>query len=224
MHRRNLFRRTLLERWADWQRTRTPWACLAGLSFFVLALSHFVFERWFLMPPCEECVYIRLAFFTIMVGALIALIRPQLLMLRLIAYLQGCWGALYGVWHAQTLMGIHAALRSSDPMALFGVKNCSLTPDFPWGLPLADRFPALFLPKGPCGADLPVVPAGTVLGDLQGSLIGMIQEAGGWYLIPSLRWGSMADCAMILFVAILGWLLSAFFAECLAKTLMRRGF
>ena len=55
----------------------------------------------------------------------------------------------------------------------------------------------LFQPTGDCGYDLPEVPVGAILSPLQRMLITMYQEAGGWYLIPSKAWGSMAECTLV---------------------------
>ena len=217
MHRKNLFRRTRLERFVGWMQGRGPWLWFIVGSVAVLAISHFVFQRWFLMPPCEECVYIRFAFFALAVGALIPLLTPRFFVMRLLGYIAGFAASAYGIFHALTLMAIHSALRSSDPTALFGVKMCSLTPAFPFELPFDAYLPALFKPEGPCGADVPVVPPETVLGDWQASVIAQIQDAGGWYLFPWWQTGSMAECALVIFALVFLWLLSAVLLEGFAK-------
>lgn len=205
MHRKYLFRRTPAERLADWQRTRSPWTWIFAICVFLLALSHFVFEKWLLMPPCEQCVYIRFAFFTMALGALFPIVFPRSAVMRLIGYAQGIAASIYGIHASWTLITIHRALHSNDPTALFSVKGCSLTPHYPFDLPMAQWFPQLFQPSGPCGVDLPVVMPGTELGAWQADIIGFINEAGGWYLIPPLEAGTMAECAFLAFSVALFW-------------------
>ena len=55
----------------------------------------------------------------------------------------------------------------------------------------------LVLPTGDCGYDNSDVPLGTVLSPLQESIINMYNDAGGWYLIPSMKFMSMAQCCLL---------------------------
>lgn len=213
----SLFIRTPWERLGLWQRTRTPWGLMGLLSVLVLTVSHLVFQQWLLMPPCEECVYIRFAFFVMATGALFTVIAPERLGLRLTGYGLIVSAAVDGIAHCITLMNIHTALHSGNPGALFGVKLCSLTPQFPGGLPLHEWWPALFQPGGPCGADTPVVPPDAVLGEWRQSVIDGILDAGGWYLFPHWQIGTMAECAAMLFLVTAGWTLTAMAADLFAR-------
>ena len=63
--------------------------------------------------------------------------------------------------------------------------------------------PDWFLPTGDCGYDNSDVPLGTVLSPLQESIIQMYSDAGGWYLIPSMKFMSMAQCCLLGFAVAL---------------------
>ena len=67
----------------------------------------------------------------------------------------------------------------------------------PFGLPLEKWAPDWFLPTGDCGYDNSDVPLGTVLSPLQESIINMYNDAGGWYLIPPMKFMSMAQCCLL---------------------------
>ena len=51
------------------------------------------------------------------------------------------------------------------------------------------------MPTGDCGYDSPMVPDGAVLSDLQKSIVDLY--ADGWYLVPSSKFMSMADCTLL---------------------------
>ena len=77
------------------------------------------------------------------------------------------------------------------------VRHAGLQPHYPFGLPLEKWAPDWFLPTGDCGYDNSDVPLGTVLSPLQESIINMYNDAGGWYLIPPMKFMSMAQCCLL---------------------------
>lgn len=95
------------------------------------------------------------------------------------------------------LIGIHDAVHSDDPMAMFGMQGCSTEPHFPFGLPLEKWAPAWFQPTGDCGYDAPVVPDGATLSSLQQWFIELYQSSDGWYLIPAWKFMDMASCCLL---------------------------
>ena len=112
----------------------------------------------------------------------------------------------YGIYRiicSVKLSDIHHAIHSDDLDALFGMQGCSLEPHYPFGLPLEKWAPDWFLPTGDCGYDNSDVPMGTVLSPLQESIIQMYSDAGGWYLIPSMKFMSMAQCCLLGFIVAL---------------------
>ncbi|MBF0928916.1 MAG: disulfide bond formation protein B, partial [Campylobacter concisus] len=96
------------------------------------------------------------------------------------------------IMYSVKLAKIHDAVHGDDP---FGVQGCSTEPHYPFGLPLEKWAPDWFMPTGDCGYDSPMVPDGAVLSDLQKSIVDLY--ADGWYLVPSSKFMSMADCTLL---------------------------
>ena len=153
-----------VEKMAKFQDSRFPWALLVFVSVALVVIAHSLFQNYAYMPPCEQCVYIRFAF----------------------------WGAVQGIMYSVKLAKIHEAVHGDDP---FGVQGCSTEPHYPFGLPLEKWAPDWFMPTGDCGYDSPMVPDGAVLSDLQKSIVDLY--ADGWYLVPSSKFMSMADCTLL---------------------------
>ena len=125
-------------------------------------------------------------------GGLVAIINPKNLLLAAVGYLLAFWGAIQGIMYSVKLAKIHDAVHGDDP---FGVQGCLTEPHYPFGLPLERWAPDWFLPTGDCGYDNPLVPEGVTLSDFQKYLVDLYGD--GWYLIPSSKFMSMADCTLI---------------------------
>ncbi len=151
------------------------------------------------MKPCEQCVYIRFGFLVVALGALITVINPKNLILKLVGLVVSVYGAVYGLMCSFKLSSIHHAIHGDDMEAVFGMQGCSLEPKYPFGLPLEKWAPDWFLPTGDCGYDTAVVPDGTVLSSAQQFLINMYNSADSWYLIPAWKFMSMAQCCILAF-------------------------
>ena len=156
---------------------------IAILSASLVLIAHNVFQVWLYMKPCEQCVYIRFAFLCMTFGCLFPIVFPKSLACRIISYVCGVYGCIYGIMCSLKLDSIHRAIHSDDLDAMFGMQGCSLT--------------------GDCGYDNSDVPMGTVLSPLQESIINMYNDAGGWYLIPSMKFMSMAQCCLLGFTVAL---------------------
>ena len=177
---------------AKFQDSRFPWALLAFVSVALVVIAHSLFQNYAYMPPCEQCVYIRFAFLCMALGGVIAIINPKNLLFALVGYVFAFWGAVQGIMYSVKLAKIHDAVHGDDP---FGVQGCSTEPHYPFGLPLEKWAPDWFMPTGDCGYDSPMVPDGAVLSDLQKSIVDLY--ADGWYLVPSSKFMSMADCTLL---------------------------
>lgn len=195
-----------------WQDARSPWILMAAISLFMIILAHSVFQIWLYMRPCEQCVYIRFAFFCMAFGGIVAAINPKIVALKLVGYLFAFWGIIQGIGYSIKLNKIHHAAHSDNP---FGVQGCSAEPTFPFKLPLDRWFPEWFLPTGDCGFDNPIVPDNVVLSSLQKAIIDFYQD--GWYLWPPSHFMNMAQaclitfgvCLVFLIIAALCWLTTA---------------
>lgn len=182
---------SVISKIASWQSSRFVWLLMAFLSIGLVILAHSLFQKYLYMPPCEQCVYIRFAFLCMAIGGIIAAINPKNLAFLILGYLFAFWGAVQGIVYSLKLAKIHHAVHGDDP---FGVQGCSTEPSYPFGLPLHELAPDWFLPTGDCGYDSPIVPDNAVLSDIQKSLIELY--ADGWYLVPSQKFLSMADCTL----------------------------
>ena len=183
---------SFFKKMAKFQDSRFPWALLAFVSVALVVIAHSLFQNYAYMPPCEQCVYIRFAFLCMALGGVIAMINPKNLIFALVGYLFAFWGAVQGIMYSVKLAKIHEAVHGDDP---FGVQGCSTEPHYPFGLPLEKWAPDWFMPTGDCGYDSPMVPDGAVLSDLQKSIVDLY--ADGWYLVPSSKFMSMADCTLL---------------------------
>lgn len=183
----------------NWSEMRWPWALIIFLSCLLVVIAHNVFQIWLYMKPCEQCVYIRFAFLTIALGGLVIFINPKSLILKSVGLVLQVYGAVYGIMCSVKLNTIHHAVHSDSMDDVFGMQGCSLTPHYPFGLPLEKWAPDWFLPTGDCGYDTAVVPDGVVLSDAQRFLIDMYNSADSWYLIPQLKFMSMAQCCLLAF-------------------------
>lgn len=179
-------------------------------SLFLVFLAHFFFQIYLFMPPCEQCVYIRFAFFCMAIGGLVASIEPRKISLRAVGYIFGFGGSLQGIIYSYKLNLIHKAIRDNNP---FGLEGCSLAPTFPFSLPLDRWFPSLFLPAGDCGYDNPILPDEVKLSKIQQYFVNLYSD--GWYLFPSSHTINMAQCTFVVFLlsAIVLIFMSIFFIK-----------
>lgn len=182
---------------ADWQDSRWPWGIIAFAMVAMVLLAHYVFQDWMHMLPCEQCVYIRYGNIVMAIGAFLIAINPKLALLKIAGIGVFLYGLIYTMICSWKLMGIHDAVHSDDPMAMFGMQGCSTEPTYHFGLPLDKWAPDWFKQTGDCGYDAPVVPDGTQLGDFQRWLIEVYQASDGWYLFPQWKFMDMAECCML---------------------------
>ena len=127
---------------ADWQDSRWPWGIIAFAMIAMVLLAHYVFQDWMHMLPCEQCVYIRYGNLVMALGCIIAMINPKALWAKVVGYVISLYGLVYTIMCSWKLIGIHDAVHSDDPMAMFGMQGCSTEPHFPFGLPLEKWAPA----------------------------------------------------------------------------------
>jgi disulfide bond formation protein DsbB len=188
------FRSEPLKAVAELQDTRILWISLAAVSLFMVILAHSVFQIWLYMRPCEQCVYIRFAFFCMAFGGIVASINPKNIFLKIIGYLFAFWGAIQGIGYSLKLDKIHTAAHGDDP---FGVQGCNPEPTFPFKMPLDSWFPDWFKPTGDCGYDNPIVPDDAVLSSMQQMIVDFYKD--GWYLWPPSHFMNMAQACLITF-------------------------
>lgn len=215
---------SIKERLCRWQDTRKPWAILITVTISLTFIAHFLFQEYFFMEPCEQCVYIRFDMFVIAMGGMIALINPANNIIKIFSYSLAFYGIWLGLKHCLTLNHIHDAIHSENPFA--GVDGCRKIPIYPFNLPLHEWVPSWFLPTGECGMDSPVVPKNAYnnLDAFQKFFIGTPPDfengfySKGWYLIPSLNFMNMAICCLMAFLCCLIMLFAMFMSYVLNKS------
>ncbi|MCR4942062.1 MAG: protein-disulfide oxidoreductase DsbI [Campylobacter sp.] len=186
-----------------WQDERLVWIFMAIICVLLVVIAHSFFQKYLYMPPCEQCVYIRVAFLIIAVGGIIVAINPKNIVLKIFGYIFGFWGGIYGAKCSLKLSKIHDIMRADDADP-FGVLGCQLQPTHIFSLPLEKMAPQWFMPLGDCGKEDSILPEGVVLDPLQEFLINTYANAGGWYLLPSQKFLNMPECSLICFVLCLG--------------------
>lgn len=118
-------------------------------SWFLLLLSCLAFEATGLyfqhgmqLEPCVMCIYERVAFLGIAVAALIGLLAPRLLLVRLFALVIGLFSAVKGL-----LLALQHTDYQLNPAPW---NQCPLMVEFPTTLPLNKWLPQMFEAYGSC--------------------------------------------------------------------------
>lgn len=171
-------------------RAKILWL-VAIFCLFLVVFAHEFFQKYLFMRPCEQCVYIRLDFLIIALGAFLGTIK----FIRFFGGAIAIFGAISGINHSLILNKIHAALHSDLP---FGVSGCNAEPSFIFNLNLHEAMPSLFMPTGECGNDSPIIPSGIKLSKTQEFFINLYEN--GWYLAPKWEFLNMAQCTLIAFI------------------------
>lgn len=166
---------------------------IVGFCIILLLISHFFFQQYLFMQPCEQCVYIRFYFCIIIFGALSMMINFAFV--KILGFGLLVYGVRAGIYHSVILNKIYNALHNSGN--IFGLSGCSLTPNFPFNLALDRWIPSLFKISGDCGIDSPKIPKGVELDSIQQYFTSLYSN--GWYLLPQLRLLNMAECCIIAF-------------------------
>ncbi|MBS4406044.1 disulfide bond formation protein B [Campylobacter vulpis] len=169
---------------------------------FCLVLSHTFFQNYLFMHPCEQCVYVRLAFCILTFSFIFLLFKP----IQFLGFSLAFFGIFYGLKASFKLMQIHSALLSNNPF----IASCSTYPRFAFNLPLDRFFPSFFAPTGICALDAPTPPSDITLSTLQSFFTELYAQ--GWYLIPKFELISMAEASLLIFSFIL-LIISPFFIK-----------
>ena len=122
-------------------RQRSSWTLLLVSALF-LEICAMVFQHGLGLSPCVMCIYERAAIAGVAFSALIALIAPRMLLLRLLAVAIGLFSAV---------KGLRLALQHTDYQLNPAPWNqCPLMVEFPSTLPLNKWLPQMFEAYGSC--------------------------------------------------------------------------
>ncbi|MFZ7229972.1 disulfide bond formation protein DsbB [Avibacterium avium] len=120
---------------------RGGWLLLL-ISTIALESTALYFQHGMGLAPCVMCIYERVALFGITFSALIGLLYPRALILRLLALLVGLGSAVKGL-----LLAIKHVDYQLNPAPW---NQCSYMAEFPQTLPLDRWLPYVFNPTGSC--------------------------------------------------------------------------
>lgn len=132
----NFFKVFSMQR-GSWFLLFTSTAVLTSISLY--------FQHGMNLEPCVMCIYERTALLGIMFSALIGLLYPRSMFLRLLGIIVGLGSAIKGLEISLTHLDLQI-----NPAPW---KQCPILPEFPNILPLDHWFPFIFKPLGPCGLD-----------------------------------------------------------------------
>ena len=182
------------------------WLAFGFCSFALVVISHLFFQGYLFMQPCEQCVYIRYAFIIMGLGGIFLgfgyLLQDERFsaLCKVLGFVVGLYGSIKGIVLSFLLLKVHRALNATEAdfsMNIFGLQGCSMEARFDFGLPLSEWFPSVFMPTGDCGQDFALPPSDIVLSPLRAYFVDLYSQ--GWYLLPSAKFGSMAECCLAVF-------------------------
>ena len=178
---------------------RGYWLFTAFLCVTLLLIGHQYFQRFLYLDPCEYCVYVRLAFLALALVSLFGAWRPGVRWMRNLSTAAAAWVAGYGVKVSWALCTVVWVKRFPEVKDWFSTTACTLTPHFPWGLELHHVSRSWFQPRALCGFEVPHVPPYEHLTGVRAFLVGLVEQDGGWYLFPGLKWITMGDISLLIF-------------------------
>lgn len=122
---------------------RISWLLLAAIAF-LLEISALFFQYVMELAPCIMCIYQRTAVLGLLAAGLIGAIKPNNLVVRLLAFTTFAIASIWG-W---LLANEHIAMQNNtDPFAFM----CEFEPNFPDFMPLHHWLPWFFEATGDCG-------------------------------------------------------------------------
>ncbi|MDD5333907.1 MAG: disulfide bond formation protein B [Rhodoferax sp.] len=123
---------------------RWPWLLLAAVAL-ALDGTALTLQHVFNVPPCNECIYIRLGVLGVGVAGLLGALAPRVPAFRL-AGLAVWMGALgWSLYRANLLLNLERVVREG------GATGCARFKGFPSWLALDAWLPAMFEPRAMCG-------------------------------------------------------------------------
>lgn len=121
--------------------TRGAWLLLC-FSTLALEATALYFQHGMGLQPCVMCIYERVALIGITFSAIIGLLLPKSLIVRLIALFVGLGSAVKGL-----LLALKHVDYQTNPSPW---NQCAYLPEFPQTLPLDKWLPYVFNPTGSC--------------------------------------------------------------------------
>lgn len=130
--------------------SRVFWGLLF-LGFVFYESCGLYFQYYLHLNPCIECVYERACFMFFAVAAIIGLIAPRVLLLRLVATLVWLASSVKGLLISIEHRGFEVAYVESLKNPFAASETCGFFAEFPSWFKLDEWLPQVFAPTGICG-------------------------------------------------------------------------
>ena len=154
-----------------------------------LAFSYFFLQKFLFIYPENFSVHVRFALCAVALGAIILACGEA----SICGYAVWFYGATLGLVSSLNLAKIRVVLREDGEMG--GISGCGGAVKF---LNFDLSAVPIFKSFNSCAFDVPAVPAGTTLSELQTKLVTLY--GNGWYLLPASKSVDLAQFWSIIFI------------------------
>lgn len=158
-----------------------------------LAFSYFFLQKFLFIYPENFSVYVRFALCAVALGAIILVCGEASIYAAICGYAVWFYGAVLGLISSLNLAKIRVVLREDGEMG--GISGCGGAVKF---LNFDLSAVPIFKSFNSCAFDVPAVPAGTTLSELQTKLVTLYGD--GWYLLPASKSVDLAQFWSIIFI------------------------
>lgn len=158
-----------------------------------LAFSYFFLQKFLFIYPENFSVYVRFALCAVALGAIILVCGEASIYAAICGYAVWFYGAVLGLISSLNLAKIRVVLREDGEMG--GISGCGGAVKF---LNFDLSAVPIFKSFNGCAFDVPAVPAGTTLSELQTKLVALYGD--GWYLLPASKSVDLAQFWSIIFI------------------------
>lgn len=158
-----------------------------------LAFSYFFLQKFLFIYPENFSVHVRFALCAVALGAIILACGEASIYAAICGYAVWFYGAVLGLISSLNLAKIRVVLRQDGEMG--GISGCGGAVKF---LNFDLSAVPIFKSFNSCAFDVPAVPAGTMLSELQTKLVTLYGD--GWYLLPASKSVDLAQFWSIIFI------------------------
>jgi len=158
-----------------------------------LAFSYFFLQKFLFIYPENFSVHVRFALFAVALGAIILVCGEASIYAAICGYAVWFYGAVLGLISSLNLAKIRVVLREDGEMG--GISGCGGAVKF---LNFDLSAVPIFKSFNSCAFDVPAVPTGTTLSELQTKLVTLYGD--GWYLLPASKNVDLARFWSIIFI------------------------
>ena len=158
-----------------------------------LAFSYFFLQKFLFIYPENFSVHVRFALFAVALGGVILACKGESAYAAACGYTVWFYGAVLGLISSVNLAKIRVVLREDGEMG--GMSGCGGAVKF---LNFDLSAVPIFKSFNSCAFDVPAVPTGTTLSELQTKLVTLYGD--GWYLLPASKSMDLAQFWSIIFI------------------------